>query len=236
MMKTKLARSIGVLLLLVASAVAQSRSDDPKFTLQRERELEPAIVAAASRYGIDARILRMICFVESRFRLNAVSPKGALGPMQFMPETAVRYGLRNANDPNEAIDAAARYLRDLLKKFGGRVDLAVAAYNAGEGAVEAFRTGRPLVLRTGKVINPRGLITGGIPPYPETQAYVTQIMSALSVRPVGRTSVAPANSADRRSVTTLRNFTLDVVAKESLDGIKNKRRSSLTFIDIDGPQ
>jgi soluble lytic murein transglycosylase-like protein len=99
--------------------------------------------------------------------------------MQFMPETAVRYGLKNPHDPKAAIDAAAHYLRDLLERFNGRVDLAVAAYNAGEGAVESFRTGTPLVLRTGKIINGRRLVTGGVPPYPETRAYVRSILSPL---------------------------------------------------------
>lgn len=92
--------------------------------------------------------------------------------MQFMPETAKRYGLKDPHDPRGSIDAAAHYLRDLLEKFDGRVDLALAAYNAGEGTVESFRTGKPLVLASGKIINPRRLITGGIPPYPETQSYV----------------------------------------------------------------
>ena len=73
--------------------------------------------------------------------------------MQFMPETAARYALTNPHDPQTAIDAGARYFRDLLRKFDGRVDLALAAYNAGEGTVEAFRTGRSLRLANGKVIN-----------------------------------------------------------------------------------
>ncbi len=159
--------------------MAQARSDILQPLQQQAREIEPAIVEASNRYGIDARILRAICFTESRYRVNAVSPKGALGPMQFMPETAAQYGLKNPFDPRAAIDAAARYLRDLLARFNGRIDLAVAAYNAGEGAVESFRSGKPLVLRTGKVINARGLVTGGIPPYPETQAYVRAIVLPL---------------------------------------------------------
>ena len=92
--------------------------------------------------------------------------------MQFMPATAARYGLQNPYDPQASIGAAARYLRDLSRKFDGRVDLVLAAYNAGEGAVESFQTGKPLILATGKIINPRRLITGGIPPYRETQEYV----------------------------------------------------------------
>jgi len=99
--------------------------------------------------------------------------------MQFMPATAVAYGLQNPHDPKAAIDAAAHYLRDLLRKFGGRVDLALAAYNAGEGTVESFQTGRPLALATGKIINPHRLITGGMPPYRETQQYVKSAIVLL---------------------------------------------------------
>jgi hypothetical protein len=179
MMKTKLLSILSPLLFLSGGAMAQGRSDIEQSMRERAREIEPAIIEASNRYGIDARILRAICFAESRYRVNAISPKGALGPMQFMPETAARYGLKNPYDPRAAIDAAARYLRDLLARFNGRLDLAVAAYNAGEGAVESFRSGKPLVLRTGKVVNARGMVTGGIPPYPETQAYVRAIVLPL---------------------------------------------------------
>ncbi len=179
MTKTRLLSTLSLILFLGAGAMAQARSDIQQPLRQQAREIEPAIVEASNRYGIDARILRAICFAESRYRVNAISPKGALGPMQFMPETAARYGLKNPYDPRAAIDAAARYLRDLLARFNGRLDLAVAAYNAGEGAVESFRSGKPLVLRTGKVVNARGMVTGGIPPYPETQAYVRAIVLPL---------------------------------------------------------
>lgn len=138
------------------------------------------ILESAKRYGIDPRILSSVCFTESRYRLDAISPKGARGPMQFMPDTARRYGLQNPHDPRAAIDAGARYLRDLLFRFNGRLDLALAAYNAGEGTVESFLTGKPLRLANGKIINPRGLITGGLPPYPETRHYVTSIITRVT--------------------------------------------------------
>jgi hypothetical protein len=96
--------------------------------------------------------------------------------MQFMPDTARRYGLQDPHDPKAAIDAGARYLRDLLGRFNGRLDLALAAYNAGEGTVESFLSGRPLRLTGGKIINPRGLVTGGVPPYAETRQYVNSII------------------------------------------------------------
>ena len=137
---------------------------------------EPLIAAAARRYNVDPRLLWTIAYLESRFREGAISYKDgkpcAYGMMQFTAPTAARYGLKNPHDVRAAIDAAARYLRDLQMRFGGRGDLILAAYNAGEGAVEAFRAGRRLVLPNLKIINPAGIQTGGIPPYQETREYV----------------------------------------------------------------
>jgi soluble lytic murein transglycosylase-like protein len=212
----RVVQAISILILFVVTTMAQT-GRQPDASLQaRARQLEPFIIESARRYGVDPRILRTMCFIESRYRVDAVSPKGAVGPMQFMPETASRYGLRNPHDPREAIDAAARYMRDLLNKFDGRVDLALAAYNAGEGTVESFRTGRSLVLRTGKVINPRGIVTGGIPPYGETQAYVRfaialfmneQSSERSSVDVVSRASKSGVSNGDKTSSLNLQNVT-----------------------------
>ena len=178
-------------MFVVVTVAAQDRHDD-RALRERAIRLESFFVDAAKRYGVDARILRAICFIESGYRINVVSPKGARGPMQFMPETAARYGLRDPHNPEQAIDAAARYFRDLLRKFDGRVDLALAAYNAGEGTVTSFMTGKRLVLRDGRIVNARGVITGGMPPYAETQRYVRSIITLVnnSVRgPVERPSL-----------------------------------------------
>src|SRR5205085_3029902 len=86
--------------------------------------------------------------------------------------TADRYNLANPHDPATSIDAAARYLRDLSLRFGNRLDLVLASYNAGEGAVDAYLKGYALRLPDGRVVNPRGLKLGGIPPYAETRNYV----------------------------------------------------------------
>ena len=190
-----------VLLLLVvtSTAASQIQSDNDVSIRDRARRIEPFITESSRRYGVDPRLLRILCFIESRYRLDAVSPKGARGPMQFMPDTAKRFGVRNPHDPQQAIDAAARYLRDLLRRFGGRTDLALAAYNAGEGTVESFRTGKPLVLTTGKVINIRGQNTGGIPPYRETQEYVRSIIALLGLQNPKRDS---ANKPTRPSRNT----------------------------------
>jgi len=229
-MKNKLIKSLLLSLLLVTAVVGQPRRDSSSLQ-ERGQALEPFIIESAKRYGIDVRILRTVCFVESRFRVEAVSPKGARGPMQFMPDTAVRYGLRNPHDPKTAIDAAARYLRDLLKKFNGRIDLAVAAYNAGEGAVESFRTGRPLLLRSGKIINPHQLVTGGVPPYRETRNYVKQILMPLASGFVARPSVT--STARTTGVVNRKVSTLDVNAPVSSDESKNNRTSNSSFIEIE---
>jgi len=193
-MSSRLIQSISILLVLTATTMAQGRREPGLSLRERERQLEPLIIDSAQRYGIDPRILRTVCFIESRFRPSTVSPKGARGLMQFMPETAVAYGLRNPHDPKAAIDAAAHYLRDLLRKFGGRVDLALAAYNAGEGTVESFQTGRPLVLASRKIINPRRLITRGIPPYRETQQYVKSAIVLLMNGPYPAATRVPSVS------------------------------------------
>jgi hypothetical protein len=109
---------------------------------------------AASRHGVDASVLAAVASQESGFNSQAVSPSGAQGLMQFMPGTAAGLGV-NALDPTSAIDGAARYLSSLTKQFG-TTPLALAAYNAGPATVSRY---------------------GGIPPYPETQNYVRNVLS-----------------------------------------------------------
>ena len=111
--------------------------------------------AAGARYGISPRLLAAVAKTESNFDSTAVSPAGAQGLMQFMPATAAGLGV-NAADPASAIDGAARYLRSLTDRFGS-TELALAAYNAGPGAVTR---------------------AGGIPPYAETQAFVRKVTTA----------------------------------------------------------
>jgi len=117
------------------------------------------LVAAASRaYGVPHALLLAVMHAESNFNPAARSPVGAIGLMQIMPPTGARYGVRQGlADPVNNIDVGARYLKDLLGLFKGDVQLAVAAYNAGEGAV--IKYGRR------------------IPPYAETRAYVPKVMS-----------------------------------------------------------
>lgn len=109
---------------------------------------------AAYLYDMDSALIRAVIAQESAFQIDARSPKGALGLMQLMPATARQYQVQNMLDPRENINAGTRHLRYLLQRFSS-LSLALAAYNAGEGAVAKYQ---------------------GIPPYPETQNYVTQVI------------------------------------------------------------
>jgi hypothetical protein len=116
-----------------------------------------AIVRASQRWNVGAALLSAQIYAESNFNPFAQSPAGAQGIAQFMPGTAESLGLENPFDPDAAIDAQAHLMRDLLRRLGS-VPLALAAYNAGAGAVEQY---------------------GGIPPFPETRAYVVKILGLL---------------------------------------------------------
>lgn len=114
------------------------------------------ISAAAARNGVDPGLLTGLIHAESNFDPSATSPAGAQGLTQLMPGTAASLGVTNPLDPAQSIDGGARYLRQQLDRFGGDASKALAAYNAGPGAVERF---------------------GGVPPYAETQAYVRKVLA-----------------------------------------------------------
>jgi soluble lytic murein transglycosylase-like protein len=165
-----------LLVTLLAAAIpvsAQNRADripDASATVTRAVAYHPAIRSAATRYAVDPQLLWTIAYLETRFRPQLVSHKGARGLMQFIPATGRRYGLltrSDLHDPLQSIDAAARYVRDLNSMFDGRVDLMLAGYNAGENAV----------------------ISSGyrVPPYRETRSYVTRGISVF--RRIAQTNI-----------------------------------------------
>lgn len=147
---------------------------------ERARMYEPLIAEAARKHGVDPRVLWTIAFLETRFRPELVSPKNARGMMQFIPATAKRFRLTNPHDAAQSIDAAARYVNEIVGQFGGRLDLVLASYNAGENAVDCYLKGRTQRTSAGKLINPRGLKTSGVPPYRETVQYVKRGMLVFS--------------------------------------------------------
>ena len=167
-----LALSYALMIIGSTAAQAQSRAGGSSELLARARVVEPLMREAARRHGVDPRVLWTIAYLETRFQSNQISPKGARGMMQFMPATATAYGLVNPFDAAASIDAAARYVRFLAARFDNRFDLILAGYNAGEGTVEAYRRGVSIQQPDGRIINPRRLQTGGIPPYQETRNYV----------------------------------------------------------------
>jgi soluble lytic murein transglycosylase-like protein len=116
----------------------------------------------AQQYSVDPHLVRAIIMVESNFDPHAVSRAGAQGLMQLMPDTAARYRVENPFDPQANIEGGIRYLRDLLRLFPSDLRHVLAAYNAGEGAVQQY---------------------GGIPPYPETQRYVERVLALYGVTP-----------------------------------------------------
>lgn len=137
----------------------------PAIAFAGKADLSLLVSGTSKRYGVDADLVDAVIHVESRHRADARSPKGALGIMQVMPATGRRYGVDNPShllDPAVNVGVGVRYLRDLQDMFGGRVDLVLAAYNAGEGSV----------LRYGK----------RVPPYPETRSYVAQVLAAYQGR------------------------------------------------------
>jgi len=143
-----------------------------------ETAYDAAIQAAAARHGIDPALLKGLIRQESNFNPAARSSAGALGLTQLMPATAAELGVTDPTDPLQAIEGGALYLRRQLDRFGGDVRLALAAYNAGPGAVQRF---------------------GGVPPYGETQAYVQRVLGyaeqyRASFQPLTTPTPAPASA------------------------------------------
>lgn len=156
------------------------REDAPRKILSARARLELAINREAATHRIDPLLLWALIEQESGGHPGAVSYKGATGVMQLMPQTARRWGVRNPRDIDEAVKGGTLYLIWLIDNFDGNVALGLAGYNAGEGAVMAYRDGYTIRQAHGKTINPHRLRTGGIPPYAQTQEYVRKIASGYA--------------------------------------------------------
>jgi membrane-bound lytic murein transglycosylase B len=144
---------------------------------ERMRRLAEQVDEVARRNEIDPLLLHALIYVESRYRSDAVSPAGARGAMQLMPATAERFGVQRVahlHDDGFNLAAGAAYLKVLQAEVGGSLDLVLAAYNAGEGAVRRY---------------------GGLPPYPETQAYVRDVIAQYRLLQSRRSSSDVSASA-----------------------------------------
>ncbi|HUE00114.1 MAG TPA: lytic transglycosylase domain-containing protein [Bryobacteraceae bacterium] len=153
---------------LVRAVVRQRPAANPRAV--PSAAMAETVDRIARENQLPSRLVHSVIQVESNYDPNAVSPKGALGLMQLIPSTARRFGVSDVFDPEDNIEGGTRYLKYLLGLYKGDESLALAAYNAGEGAVSRY---------------------GGIPPYPETVGYVAKVRQRLAGAP-DETGAAPA--------------------------------------------
>ena len=152
---------------LATSAIQPVKADNASLP---PPEINDLVEQTASRHQIDPQLVHAIIKVESEYDPKAVSRKGAMGLMQLIPETAQRFGVANPFNPKENIEGGVSYLKHLLNLFGGDLSLSLAAYNAGEGAVQRF---------------------GGIPSFAETRNYVRKVTDIYqSVSPQSGTNAS----------------------------------------------
>ena len=145
---------------LIIRTRPKTYAKDLKFMTGNKLKFNELVARAASKHQIDPKLLHAVIQAESAYNPNAVSSAGAVGLMQLMPDTARRYGVTDRRDAEQNVDGGTRYLKDLLGMFNSNMTLAVAGYNAGEGAVMKFNR--------------------QVPPYPETRNYVQQVLHLYS--------------------------------------------------------
>jgi len=195
---------------LVRSVVVTTRRDaqaggpaDPvPAASAKPAPMSPAAIAAvveraASQHSLPPQLIHSVIKVESNYDAAAVSPKGALGLMQLIPATARRFGVSNVFDAADNIQGGARYLRYLLDLYGGDYPLALAAYNAGEGAVAKYGN--------------------TVPPYPETQNYLKLVARQLRAAAPAAPAKTPAHEATTPAVKP--DDTTHVLAVVGEDGV-----------------
>lgn len=150
MARRTIRRVAGLTLILLACSfyLYASRQEELK------AKYDPIIQKLAAKHHVPADLVHAVIKAESNYDQFAVSPKGALGLMQLMPETAIKYGVVNVLDPEQNIEGGIKYLKDLIKRYNGNRNLVLSAYNAGQGAVDKHN---------------------GVPPYPETHNYLKRV-------------------------------------------------------------
>ena len=207
----KSAESVPIAAIVAVTPVPEAPLAEPRAAAPRPqrvisaRSIAAHVKAAAARYGLPESLVAAVVSVESEFNPRAVSRRGALGLMQLMPSTAALLGVRDAFDPEQNVDGGARYLRDLMDRFDNDVSLALAAYNAGAQPVIRY---------------------GGVPPYPETRAFVARVLARVgrvTMPAVARAAPsAPAPSAPSTPRIRFARLTDDRV-----------RRDDTVFVSLD---
>lgn len=189
----------------VGSSVSMGSNSSLKGFTTGSMEIDSYIVDSSQRYGIDPLLIYAQMHQESTFKLKATSNKGASGLMQLMPATARRFGVTDIYDPRQNIDAGVRYMRWLLDTFNGDVTLALAGYNAGEGAVMKYGY--------------------QIPPYNETREYVRRIMNRYSeigdpnaIRTVKKVSNTQVAKLDKKGSAPLTVYEVTPLIVRTADG------------------
>jgi soluble lytic murein transglycosylase-like protein len=180
----------------IAANTIATMPSEPRSWTTGNAKVDQLIRYNGARYGVDPYLIYCVMHQESRFGSQATSGKGAQGLMQLMPGTAARYGVTNSYDPAQNIMGGTRYLKDLLQLFNGRINLVLAGYNAGEGAVMKYGN--------------------RIPPYRETQNYVRTISTRYGqdthvtptlktvpqAKPTARKKTAPAQASPTPSASS----------------------------------
>ena len=161
---------VGVLPAEVRGFVPDEVVDEVLAPVAAGTDIRALAIAAAQRHGLDPNLVLAVVSVESAFKPDAVSHKGAQGLMQLMPATAKELGVTDALDPAQNLDGGTRYLRQLVAMYGGDLGKALAAYNAGPGAVKRHR---------------------GVPPYRETHHYIAKVLKRYERARAAKSSGAP---------------------------------------------
>lgn len=176
---------------------------------RNKNAFDQMIRQAAQQHGVSEGLIKAVMHTESGFNINARSPVGAQGLMQLMPATARRFNVSNAYDPQQNIFGGARYLSWLLKRFNGNTQLAIAAYNAGEGNIDKY---------------------GGIPPFRETQDYVRRVTSRFqNLYSSGLSSTSSSNNANTQVIAQSANYTSS--NSEAVSAPKQYSRQIITLAD-----
>jgi soluble lytic murein transglycosylase-like protein len=159
-------------------------TNPPPPTLPHSFDLTQAVKDASGTYRLDPDLVTSVIRAESGFNVRAVSPKGAQGLMQLMPQTATQLGVKNAFDPQANVEAGTRYLRELLERYNFDLIKALAAYNAGPQRVEQYN---------------------GVPPYYETKAYVARIVRDFNKKKLAAKSAKPSSAKKPTAAPTAAN-------------------------------